>query len=73
MAKQVNAPVSPWRFRVVIAGLLILAALLLARALTLQVLDVDRGYRFLQGQGNARTIRTEIIPAHRGMISDRNG
>lgn len=47
--------------------------MLLARTLTLQVLDVDRGYEFLQGQGNARTIRTEVIPAHRGMISDRNG
>ena len=45
MAKQANAPVSPWRFRVVIAGLLVLAALLLARALTLQVLDVDRDSR----------------------------
>ena len=37
------------------------------------MLDVDRGYEFLQGQGNARTNRTEVIPAHRGMISDRNG
>lgn len=73
MAKQVKAPISPWRFRVVVAGLLVLAAMLLARTLTLQVLDVDRGYEFLQGQGNARTIRSEIIPAHRGMISDRNG
>ncbi len=73
MGKQVNAPISTWRFWVVAAGLLTLAALLLARALTLQVLDVDRGYEFLQGQGNARTIRTEVIPAHRGMISDRNG
>ena len=73
MAKQVKAPISPWRFRVVVAGLLVLAAMLLARTLTLQVLDVDRGYEFLQGQGNARTIRSEVIPAHRGMISDRNG
>lgn len=73
MGKQVSAPISTWRFWVVAAGLLSLAALLLARALTLQVLDVDRGYEFLQGQGNARTIRTEVIPAHRGMISDRNG
>ncbi len=73
MAKQLKAPISPWRFRVVVAGLLVLAAMLLARTLTLQVLDVDRGYEFLQGQGNARTIRNEVIPAHRGMISDRNG
>lgn len=73
MAKQIKAPISPWRFRLVVAGLSALAAVLVWRALTLQVLDVDRGYRFLQGQGNARTNRTEVIPAHRGMISDRNG
>ncbi|MBT8146807.1 MAG: penicillin-binding protein 2 [Gammaproteobacteria bacterium] len=28
---------------------------------------------FLQGQGDARTIRTEPIVAHRGIITDRNG
>jgi len=28
---------------------------------------------FLQGQGNARTLRTVDISAHRGMITDRNG
>jgi cell division protein FtsI (penicillin-binding protein 3) len=74
MATQPDtAPISPWRFRIVLAGLSVLALLLVWRALTLQVLDVDRGYRFLQGQGDARTIRTESIPAHRGMITDRNG
>lgn len=67
------APISPWRFRLVALALVALALVLAWRALTLQVLDVDRGYRFLQGQGNARTNRTEVIPAHRGMISDRNG
>ncbi len=28
---------------------------------------------FLQGQGDARYLRTVAIPAHRGMIADRNG
>lgn len=28
---------------------------------------------FLQGQGNARTLRTVTIPAYRGVIFDRNG
>ncbi len=73
MAKQAKVQISPWRFRIVVGGLLLLAFLLAWRALTLQVLDVDRGYQFLQGQGNARTNRTEVIPAHRGIISDRNG
>src|SRR5690606_6793386 len=50
-----------------------LLALLVWRLLSLQVLDTERGYEFLQGQGDARTIRTEVIPAHRGQILDRNG
>lgn len=29
--------------------------------------------QFLQGQGNARSLRTIDIPAYRGMITDRNG
>lgn len=73
MGKHSKTLISPWRFRIVAAALAVLALLLGWRTLTLQVLDVDRGYRFLQGQGNARTNRTELIPAHRGMISDRNG
>ncbi|TNE89993.1 MAG: penicillin-binding protein 2, partial [Gammaproteobacteria bacterium] len=35
--------------------------------------DVDKGYEFLQGQGMARTLRTESIPAYRGVITDRRG
>ncbi|MGJ8686015.1 MAG: peptidoglycan D,D-transpeptidase FtsI family protein [Spongiibacteraceae bacterium] len=73
MGKHSKTLISPWRFRIVAVALATLALLLGWRTLTLQVLDVDRGYRFLQGQGNARTNRTEVIPAHRGMISDRNG
>lgn len=52
-------------------GLLMLLVLagLGCRILTLQVFDQD----FLKGQGEARTIRVVSIPAHRGMIMDRNG
>ncbi len=40
----------------------------------LQVLtDVDKGFQFLQGQGLARTVRTESIPAYRGVITDSRG
>jgi cell division protein FtsI (penicillin-binding protein 3) len=53
MAKQAKVQISPWRFRIVVGGLLLLAFLLAWRALTLQVLDVDRGYQFLQGQRRA--------------------
>ncbi len=62
-----------WRFYIVMSLLAILASLLVWRILELQVLDSDRGYEFLQGQGNARTLRAETIPAYRGVISDRNG
>lgn len=47
---------------------LILAALIW-RMLDLTVLD----RKFLQGQGNARSLRVIDIPAHRGMIIDREG
>jgi len=40
-----------------------------ARAFYLHIIDRD----FLRRQGDARMVRTEVIPAHRGMIMDRNG
>lgn len=73
MANRVDEAVPRWRFRLLALVLSALALLLVSRALTLQVLETGRGYQFLQGQGNARTIRTETMPAHRGMIADRNG
>ena len=42
---------------------------LVGRALWLQVIDKD----FLLGQGDARHLRVESVPAHRGTITDRNG
>jgi cell division protein FtsI (penicillin-binding protein 3) len=62
-----------WRFRLVCGALGMLAALLVWRLVSLQWLDTERGYRFLQSQGDARSLRVEPIPAHRGIISDRNG
>jgi cell division protein FtsI (penicillin-binding protein 3) len=43
--------------------------LLAGRIVILHVVD----WTFLQGQGDARTLRTDTIPAHRGMITDRHG
>jgi len=63
-----------WRFVVVVfcLGLLPLAALW--QITRLQVLpDVDHGFRFLKKQGDARMVRTEEIPAYRGVITDRRG
>lgn len=42
---------------------------LLWRTFDLQILNKD----FLQNHGDARALRTVSIPAHRGVISDRNG
>ena len=63
----------PWRFYVVVAALATLLVLLVGRILLLQVLDVEQGYEFLQGQGAMRSVRTAEIPAYRGVISDRRG
>jgi len=65
--------VSEWRMRVLWVLLALLLALLVWRLVSLQVLDTERGYRFLQSQGDARSLRLEPIPAHRGIISDRHG
>ncbi|MBP8925200.1 MAG: penicillin-binding protein 2 [Pseudomonadales bacterium] len=55
------------------ACLAVLLVLLVWRLVSLQVLDTERGYRFLQSQGDARSLRLEPIPAYRGIISDRHG
>lgn len=56
------------RYYVVIAILLLATLGLVIRLLDLTVIN----RAFLQGQGNARTLRTITIPAYRGMIIDRN-
>lgn len=66
--------ISRWRYLLVVAVLAVLPVAGLWHIAGLQVLpDVDRGYEFLQGQGMARTLRTESIPAYRGVITDRRG
>ncbi len=62
-----------WRFMLVVVLLVALALLLVWRLVSLQLLDTERGYQFLQDQGDARALRDELIPVHRGIISDRNG
>ncbi len=62
-----------WRFVVSVGGLSVLALALVARLAMLQLLDLEQGQKFLQNQGDARTVRYAQIPAHRGAILDRNG
>lgn len=59
----------PWRFRLVIGLLVLMVGAICWRIIDLQVVDRD----FLKGQGDARSLRHIPIPAHRGLITDRNG
>lgn len=63
------APMGGLRYGLMLAIVLVGLGLLVGRVVILHVVDRP----FLQGQGDARTLRTDPIPAHRGMISDRNG
>ena len=59
----------PVRYRI-LKGLFALAGIvILSRVMYLQVYDSS----FLQQEGDKRTVRYESIPAHRGVIFDRNG
>lgn len=58
-----------WRYWLVITILLVVLTALVGRVVYLMI--ISRG--FLQGQGDARSLRTVSIPAYRGMITDRNG
>jgi cell division protein FtsI (penicillin-binding protein 3) len=59
----------PWRFYVVITLILLVISGLLARVVDLTIIKRS----FLQHEGNARVLRTQSLPAFRGMIVDRNG
>ncbi|WP_417579748.1 peptidoglycan D,D-transpeptidase FtsI family protein [Nitrincola sp.] len=58
-----------WRMWVVFLLLSLAVAGVLAKLVSLYWTD----QAFLQNQGDARSIRTMLIPAHRGVITDRNG
>jgi cell division protein FtsI (penicillin-binding protein 3) len=63
-----------WRIILMFAALLSLALVLCGRIALLQVWpNYERGFVFLQAQGEARANRTINIPAPRGMILDREG
>lgn len=67
-----NPPERPsyrWRMVVVLTLLSLLFTLLIARVVYLGVYQRD----FLLDQSQARVLRTVSMPAHRGMIQDRNG
>ncbi|MFZ6047250.1 peptidoglycan D,D-transpeptidase FtsI family protein [Pseudomonas sp. CR3202] len=59
----------PWRFRLVLGLLAIMVGAISWRIVDLHVIDHD----FLKAHGDARSVRHIPIPAHRGLITDRNG
>ncbi|MFL1550601.1 penicillin-binding protein 2 [Pseudomonas sp. ArH3a] len=59
----------PWRFRLMLGLLALMVGAIAWRIIDLQVIDRE----FLIGEGNARSMRHIPIPAHRGLITDRNG
>ncbi|MGP9767596.1 peptidoglycan D,D-transpeptidase FtsI family protein [Halomonas sp. AOP13-D3-9] len=62
-------PLGGGRFVFMLFAIGLASIILIGRITLLQVIDRP----FLQSQGDARTLRHETIPAHRGMITDRNG
>ncbi|KAF1011129.1 MAG: Peptidoglycan D,D-transpeptidase FtsI [Pseudomonas fluorescens] len=66
---KLDGALFPWRFRVVLGLLALMVGAIAWRIVDLQVVDRD----FLIGQGDARSLRHIPIPAHRGLITDRNG
>ncbi len=69
-AKQNVAPTAlQWRYLLVICVIMLVFVGLSARAVYIQVIDPD----LLIQQGDNRTLRTQNMPVHRGLITDRNG
>ena len=69
MNNSATQPTSLLRSHFLLGVLLLAAAMLVWRMVDLHVLRHD----FLQGQGNARSLRVVGMAAHRGMITDRHG
>lgn len=67
--KDNSGIIHPSRLILVLAVMVLATGTLGWRALDLQVMD----RAFLQDQGDARHLRSQAMPAHRGMITDRHG
>lgn len=72
--RKTKLTIPRWRYVLVVVSLALLPLAAVWHIAGLQVMpDTYRGYKFLQGQGVARTVRTTAIPAYRGVITDRRG
>lgn len=71
---QNKSTIARWRFYLPAALLCVLVAVLVWHLAMVQVVPgKERGFEFLQSQGEARTLRSVKINAYRGVITDRNG
>ncbi len=68
-ARQVEKQQANWRLYFVFMVILSLLTVIAWKVMDLQVLNNET----LQVQGDARTVRNDVIAAHRGNILDRNG
>jgi cell division protein FtsI (penicillin-binding protein 3) len=68
-ARVMTIKLPTWRRRMLLIVVLLGFATLLGRSIYLQAMHKN----FLQEKGDARYSRTLTLPAHRGMITDRNG
>ncbi len=68
-ATHINKKVSAWRLYFVFLVIFLLLIIIAWKVVDLQVLNNE----VLQRQGDARTVRNDVIAAHRGNILDRNG
>ncbi len=66
--RSTHTPIT-WRLNVVFIAMFACVLAVVWKVTSLQLMQRD----FLQGQGDARTIRIEPLVAHRGIITDRNG
>ena len=72
--KSVHAVIPRWRYYLVMLSLVSLPLVLLTKVAQLQIIpNEERGVDFVQAQGDNRSIRQVVVPAYRGLITDRNG
>ncbi|TNC92034.1 MAG: cell division protein [Thalassolituus sp.] len=67
--KQTEAGIQRWRMTLVLVAFASLLLLVLGRLIMLHTIEQP----FLFEQGEKRTVRSELQPASRGMITDRHG
>ncbi len=69
-----SAGVIAWRYYAVCVLCLLLLAALVAHVASIQVLPAqDKGFEFLQGEGQRRFLRKQPLLAQRGIVTDRYG